>query len=263
MISLVIITSVENRHRYFANALSQQFRILGVLSEKKRPTSIFETKEENEIVTEHFRQRNQAEAMYLGAQKEFLTSGAEIREVDNGEVNSEETFNWIKDKQPDYVILFGSSIIKPPLLSYYDNKIINIHLGLSPYYRGSGTNFWPLVNNEPECVGATIHLAILKVDAGVILAQVRPVIEDADRCHDIGCKTIQAGTDMMISSIKSYHTGKVRGRPQNSNVGRLYKKADFNPEAVIKMWDNFDKGMIPTYLADKVNRDIHYPIIFL
>ena len=35
------------------------------------------------------------------------------------------------------------------------NKILNLHLGISPYYKGSGTNYFPLVNNEPQYVGAT------------------------------------------------------------------------------------------------------------
>ena len=107
-----------------------------------------------------------------------------------------------KKKGAEYIILFGSSIIKPPLLEFFNKKIINIHLGLSPYYRGSGTNFWPLVNNEPECVGATIHLAVLKVDAGSILAQARPEsLSELDNSHDIGCKAIISGTKKMRECI--------------------------------------------------------------
>ena len=68
-----------------------------------------------------------------------------------------------------------------------------MHLGLSPYYRGSGTNFWPLVDRLPECVGVTIHLAIPSVDAGPILTQVRPDIEPTDRAHEIGSRAIIAG----------------------------------------------------------------------
>jgi hypothetical protein len=48
---------------------------------------------------------------------------------------------------PDLIISYGCSIIKRPLIEYFDKKFINIHLGLSPYYKEGGTNFWPFVNN--------------------------------------------------------------------------------------------------------------------
>ena len=44
----------------------------------------------------------------------------------------------------------------------FSRKFLNVHLGLSPYYRGSGTNVWPLINTEPDMVGAT-----LCIDAGI------------------------------------------------------------------------------------------------
>ncbi|MEW6221793.1 MAG: formyl transferase, partial [Candidatus Hadarchaeota archaeon] len=174
--------------------------------------------------------------------------------------NSPEVFKWVTSLSPDYVILFGSGIIKDPLLSYYKNKMINMHLGLSPYYRGGGTNFWPLVNGEPECVGVTIHLATADVDGGPILSQERPDVEIGDGPHDIGCKTIIAGTDLMIKCIREYKRGRITPTPQKPG-GKLYKRKDFNADAVRKMLKNFESGMIEEYLKNKAERDRNYPII--
>ena len=76
--------------------------------------------------------------------------------------------------RPDVVLVFGTGILREPLLSAFDGRIINIHLGLSPYYRGAGTNFWPLVNREPEYVGATIHYLDAGIDTGPIISHARP-----------------------------------------------------------------------------------------
>ena len=46
---------------------------------------------------------------------------------------------------------------------------INIHAGLSPYYRGSDCNFWALYDDNPHLVGATIHLLSKGLDNGPIL----------------------------------------------------------------------------------------------
>lgn len=260
MISLVVLTSVSNRHKFFVNTLAQHFNILGVVVEEKRPEQIGETEQEGETLKKHFDERRNAENKYFGQHEEFLVPENAVLRVPNGESNSEATFEWVKEKNPDFVILFGTSIIRDPLLSYYEGRMINIHLGLSPYYRGSGTNFWPLVNNEPECVGATIHLAILKVDAGSILAQVRPEVQEEDGSHDVGCKTIVAGAQAMIMCIEKYANKEITAEPQDLTGGRVYKRADFYAGAVEIMWSNFKKGMIKNYLQEKGARDEKFPI---
>ena len=50
-----------------------------------------------------------------------------------------------------------------------DHKALNIHLGISPYYRGTDCNFWALYDNNPHLVGATIHLLSKGLDNGPIL----------------------------------------------------------------------------------------------
>ncbi|MBN1898226.1 MAG: hypothetical protein JW827_05585, partial [Spirochaetes bacterium] len=227
-------------------------------SKRALPHSAEENQED--ILKKHFNGREEKERFYFKEDNEFHITKDRVLYVPYGESNSQDTFQYVQGLHPHLIILYGCSIIKPPLLEYYDNRIINMHLGLSPFYRGAGTNFWPLVNGEPECVGATIHLAILRVDAGAMLGQVRPPMTAKDDNHDIGCKTIIAGTEMMIKCIPLYHDKKIDPLPQKSG-GKLYKNKDFNAEAVQKMWNNLQEGMIRKYLAEKEKRDKKYPIV--
>jgi methionyl-tRNA formyltransferase len=137
---------------------------------------------------------------------------------------------------------------------------VNMHLGLSPYYRGAATNFWPLVNGEPECVGATIHLATLSVDAGPILRQARPAIEPEDGAHEIGCRAILAGADAAVGALIDYSNRHLEPRVQ-SGEGRLYRNKDFDADAVVELWRRLESGMIPDYLADRQRRDERFPIV--
>ena len=162
-------------------------------------------------------------------------------------------------KEPQFLVLYGSELISERLLNAFDQRIIKMHLGLSPYYRGSGTNFWPLVNGEPELVGVTIHLGTSDMDTSAILKQVRPELSAGDRNHDIGCKAIIVGTEVMIAMIKDYAADKIKPQPQIEG-GQLYQQADFNVEAVRQMWCNLDDGMIAAYLA-KPERAGKYPIV--
>lgn len=259
--TLVVLTSNALRHRYVANRLIEKFDVLGVVSEVKRALKRGETVEENAIIAQHGRERDEKEKLYFGKETRFNLPADRVLNVEYEGANSPEVFKWISNLKPDLIALFGTSIIKDPLLSAYDNKIINMHLGLSPYYRGSATGFWPLVFNEPECVGVTVHLAILKVDAGAILGQVRPNISVNDDSHDFGYKTIMAGTDLMIRCIRDYFAGKIQPQSQHPGVGKLFKHKDFNAQSVVRMKENFANGMIGDYLKKKSERDRRYPIL--
>ena len=56
-------------------------------------------------------------------------------------------------------IVFGSSYIKGELIDMLvKKKCFNIHMGVSPFYRGSSCNFWALHDENFQYVGATVHL---------------------------------------------------------------------------------------------------------
>ena len=78
----------------------------------------------------------------------------------------------------DIFVVFGSSYIKGWLIEFLvQNNALNIHMGLSPYYRGSSCNFWALYDNRPEFIGATIHLLSRGLDSGPILYHAIPKLE--------------------------------------------------------------------------------------
>jgi methionyl-tRNA formyltransferase len=203
--------------------------------------------------------REKSEQLFFSSDEVMDVDPERVLHIAKGEANSDPVFDWVASKTADYLILYGSSIIRERLLSMFEGRTINMHLGLSPYYRGSGTNFWPLVNVEPELVGVTIHLATLDVDAGAILKQVRPEIALGDRNHEIGCRAIIAGTFAMIAAIEGYDAGDLVPQKQAPG-GKLYRRRDFKIDAVRKMWRNLDEGMITSYLAEPERTD-RYPIV--
>jgi methionyl-tRNA formyltransferase len=148
-------------------------------------------------------------------------------------------------------------------LEYYSDRLVNIHLGLSPYYRGSGTNFWPLVDGRPEFVGATLHVVAAKVDAGPILAQVRPQAEASDRAHELGTKTIISAAALMPRVLAAVRNGRAFPVVQDLSHGKVCRRRDFNAEAVRQMWRNFDSGMMDKYLAEIDQRHAASPIVEL
>jgi hypothetical protein len=52
----------------------------------------------------------------------------------------------------------------------------------------------------------------------------------------------------------------VPSTPQGAN-GRVYRRADFSAEAVRRLYQNFERGMIADYLAHRAARDAALSLI--
>ncbi len=259
---IVLLTSDSLRHKLIATEISKQLDLKLIVVEEKS-AKIQDTselnKEDAEFISAHFEARNKSETDFFGAYKEFLEE-TPLLSIPHGNINSLEIKKAIDKLTPDLIVLFGTSIIKDSLLGKYAGKIINLHLGLSPYYKGSATNLFPYYYHEPECVGATIHLASAKVDQGSILHQLRPDIDVNDDLHSIGNKCILKAGEILPEILRSYLDGNILPKIQNS-TGRICRINDLSPAVLRTIYDNFTKGMIKKYLQNKKVRDDGKPIV--
>jgi methionyl-tRNA formyltransferase len=260
-VGVVAIVGDQLRHRHVLRQLEQHpgIELRGVVVETKRPRPTDERPELDAVLVEHFAARTRAEEVFFG-ELEAWRPAADVRPVPFGGSNDDAVAAWVLAREPHALVLFGCSIIREQLLERLPERVVNLHLGLSPYYRGAATNFWPLVNGEPECVGATVHLATLSVDAGPILRQTRPEMAADDGSHEIGCRAILAGAEALSGGLVDYVGGRLPAVPQSAG-GRVYRNADFHAEAVQQLWRNLDEGLISWYLAEKEARDARRPIV--
>jgi folate-dependent phosphoribosylglycinamide formyltransferase PurN len=256
-VKAILLTSTFRRHVHVANTLAAASDLAGVWQEEKtfRPERYAQDAADEEVIQRHFASRDDAETRYFAADSEMrLKAGAVHRMVAGGACSDPAEVALMTAACPDVVLVFGTGILRQPLLSAFEGRIINVHLGLSPYYRGAGTNFWPLVNREPEYVGATIHYLDEGIDTGPIISHVRPAIERHDGPHDLGNKTIAAAAHALLRAAAAHVAGVARAVPQ-AGGGRLYQRKDFNADAVRTLYRNFETGMIDEYLAARRARD--------
>jgi hypothetical protein len=133
--------------------------------------------------------------------------------------------------QADRFIVFGASYIKGPLAEYLvARRAINIHMGMSPWYRGSSTNFWAMYDRRPQYVGATIHLLSQGLDSGPMLFHALPPAAAADPFVH-GMLAVRAAHEGLIESLRSEQIDQLEPVPQDrSRELRYTKNADFTDE---------------------------------
>ena len=136
---------------------------------------------------------------------------------------------------------------------------MNIHLGLSPYYRGSGTNFWPFVENKLSLIGTTFMHIDEGIDTGDIIHQIRAKVEYGDSIHSIGNRLIIDSVSMCVKIINNYSRLKKHPHPILDS-GKLFKNKDFTEEAIKLAYDSLDIK-IKNYIENKSLLDQKFPII--
>lgn len=243
---IVIFTNNALRHKYIANTLAKCADDAMVVSECQSHDALAQG-EYSVLIREHFIMREKAEKIFFGTNALFLSPTLPILYK---EASLPFVYDAVKKYRPDAAFVFGSSIIKEPLLSLIPKGcFINLHLGLSPYYRGSGTNFWPLVNKKPEYVGATLLHIDAGIDTGDIIAHVRPQISADDTAHTIGFKTIVESGKVLERVIDVLKMGHELPRIKQWKItnGAIYRKNDFNEEALKKYYENVKNGMFKNY----------------
>ena len=255
MKSLIILTGSEMRHDYFRIKISldKRFKVIKTFCEglenslKKRVNS---NPDADQLEIKHVEAREQTEADFFKDYIELATDKSNSSFIKKGDINSKEIVNEIKKINPDLIVCYGSSLIEEDLINHFKGRFLNIHLGISPFYRGSGTNIWPMINKELDFIGATFMHIDEGIDTGSIIKQIRAKIFLGDGPHSIGTRLIKDMTKECAEIICSF--GKIKTEYSSNKEGKLYKRKDFNHKACKDLYESFKTDMIEDYLTKKV-----------
>lgn len=263
---IVLLTSNSIRHEFVRKAfgLAEDVRVLRTYCEDFGGT--FHRlnkarKEGNQTKIDHFARRARSEYDFFGSFVELTEDHSSPKIIPGGDINHEKYYREIRDLDPDLMVAYGCSLIKDPLLEAYKGRFLNVHLGLSPYYRGTGTNFWPLVHKEPEYVGATFMHIDEGVDTGEIIHQLRARVHPGDGPHQIGNRLISDVAMIYPELARNFDDLYSVDPPPEPEAENYFRKADYSDEATRKMYKNFEEGMIRTYLEQQEERIQNVPIV--
>tara|TARA_Y100000748_G_C15496178_1_gene488292 strand:+ start:253 stop:1074 length:822 start_codon:yes stop_codon:yes gene_type:complete len=257
---IIIITGNETRHVYFRKFISNHPQIKVLLSlcegtELSLEKRVKNNQESSLLEYQHVEARTQSEEDFFRSSIENMVDKSNPKFIQKGSINDEEVVEEILAINPDLLVCYGSSLVKSKLLEVFDGNFLNVHLGLSPYYRGSGTNIWPMINNELDMVGVTFMFIDSGIDTGKIIHQIRADIFLGDSPHSIGNRLIKKMSDRYAQLIINFERLEAMNQPVEE--GKLYLKKDFDSIACRKLYDNFLNGIIEEYLkTDKMPRSI-------
>lgn len=238
---ITIFTSNQTRHNYFINLLSKVADKIYVIQECN---TIFPGENNGHYaisnpIKNYFKKVQKAQDKIFGKTFINLTNKKIlIFPIRAGDLNLC-SLNYLSEfLQSDYYIVFGTSYIKGDLIDFLVKKrAINIHMGVSPYYRGTDCNFWALFDGNPHLVGSTVHLISKGLDNGPILYHA--LSRTKQNLFEYSMSATKAAFHSVADRIKDRSINKIESINQDKKKQIRYsKKIDFN-ECVIKEF--FDK----------------------
>ncbi len=140
--------------------------------------------------------------------------------------NGEACLRLLRSIAPRVLAVYGTDLIRRPVIELAGEVALNLHTGISPRYRGASSVFWALHNEEPEWVGSTVHVLDAGVDSGDIVGTAKPKISGDDDVAALFAKCVQVGAELYGHRIQDALEGKLAVEPQDLSVGHQYRFVD-------------------------------------
>ncbi len=139
-----------------------------------------------------------------------------------GSVNDEGVPNLLRQSAPDVVVVAGTRIIGRRVLGSVDAPFVNMHMGITPTFRGVHGGYWALAENRPELCGVTIHLVDPGIDTGGVLAQATISPGAADSYSTYPLLQLGTGLPLLMEAIPRIGRGDLTTVEPLSTDSRLY-----------------------------------------
>jgi methionyl-tRNA formyltransferase len=233
-LSVMILCGRSPRHLYVANRLCESARAVAIVQESGSELNL--RKLINKLRMANLWRKGwrwlRDRRRYTGGREAKFFFGGDPPVLDRPDlvfevphINDRRVVELAERLDPDVIAVFGTSLIRGPLLEMGRVGIVNLHGGLSPEYRGADCTFWALYNGEPEKVGCTIHFIDTGIDTGKLIAHVSPAVEPGDDELTLFWRAVKDSAAVYVELLERLERGERLGQSQPGK-GRLYQVKD-------------------------------------
>ncbi|GIO86601.1 hypothetical protein J25TS5_35330 [Paenibacillus faecis] len=252
---LLLLTGSHPRHLYFAQTLYNAGYLTSLIIEQREeflplpPANIEES--DKKLFLRHFQDRERTEHQAFG-KIDLSDWTVPVLYVNTSELNGPSVMDWVTKYDPEVVISYGIHKLNDEVLRLFPQYSWNIHGGLSPWYRGNTTLFWPFYFMKPNWAGMTIHRLTSKLDGGGVIHHSVPHLNYGDGIHDVACNAVKQTAIDLIEILRKISLGEsIEEVPQKSS-GKLFTSADWEPYHLRVIYELYDNNIVDLYLDGKL-----------
>jgi folate-dependent phosphoribosylglycinamide formyltransferase PurN len=253
--SVVLLTGNHPRHLFLAHAVARSGELAGLILEKREdhipqpPGGLPERT--RTLFVRHFAERAAAEAGFFGSAGKMREAfaGTEIIEISPEELNSARVWEVLDRIKPRLLLSYGVHKLTAGTLARVDGFRWNIHGGLSPWYRGVITHFWPSYLLEPQMTGMTVHETTEAIDGGGLIHQICAPLVGGDGIHDIACRAVSALAEELPELIRLALRGGLTAPQPQKTSGRIWRELDWRPCHLHVIYEQYGNRIVDRFLG--------------
>lgn len=172
-------------------------------------------------------------------------------------INSPEGIQAVSALKPDLLLIYGTVLVGPRILSLTRNIALNMHTGIAPHYRGADCAFWPVYNQELHRIGATVHECTMVIDGGKIFGTTKAQLFPTDDIFSIFARSVVAGADLYARIVQELVAGKLNGVEQDLSLGKEYRAAMRDVRAERAVRNLIRGGIIRRYVESSESKHMN------
>lgn len=252
MTKILLITGTQNRHLSVAHQLVSTYNCDWITYNRKLvPQQDLDNLDKNHssFLSTHLANLTQDEVSAIGkfSEQELVSSvyiqpDSLYKATSREDLNSPEAQDFVSRSNYDLAVVYGSGIISNDLLKAINCRVVNIHGGISPYFKGSSTFLYALLLCQPELIGFTIHDIDSGIDSGNIYGHIFPdILLPSMTPTEVFAAAQKALFTKIDSVVERVLKNELKPFPQ-SPYGRVFMERDFRIEMLYQIYEYCSSG---------------------
>ncbi len=253
--SVILLCGNHPRHRFIAESLMNAGLLSALVVERREnslpqsPTGI--PRDLELLFHRHFEERKIAESRFFGEAIKF-PSNVPFIEISRHELNSAKVHAFLKVNHTDFLISYGVHVLSEDTLASSQARYKwNLHGGLSPWYRGCITHFWPSYMLEPQMTGFTIHELTSELDNGPIIHQTGVVLVRGDGLHELACRAVLKLSEELPLLLKYAISDHIETKISNRS-GKVWTAKDWRPDHLRLIYHLYENRIVDACLDGSI-----------
>jgi hypothetical protein len=150
-------------------------------------------------------------------------------------INDPRVVKELREEVSDAYVVMGTKIIRSQVLSEVPaDRIVNLHGGHLPEYKGNHCFFFALHNGDYDKLSTTIHRVSSGLDAGEIISLHTVNFEEGDNSETLYSRAEKQAIDSLVTRLRLYpDITRWENSPQ-PNRGTVYRMRDRGPLVELK-----------------------------
>lgn len=151
-------------------------------------------------------------------------------------VNRLDAVDWCRSHNPDLLIVYGTSILKEPMIEVPRLGVLNAHSSILPHFRGVFSEFWQIFHGDLDHVGVTVHCIDTGVDTGDIVLQRRTSTEgEGLDPYRLRARNVATTLEIYPEAAAAVLAGRETRQKQPFSDDRVFRSRDLTFERRLEL----------------------------